>query len=134
MAVVCFGSGRVAFPFVEKITRNAGTQLVLVSDDARQLAQLRDKAAAMGRFNMQTHELSITDVAAVVACLEQFQATCVAALVPEDAQFAIARACIATKTPLVTASYASPRLRVLESAAVAAGISILCECGLDPGL
>ncbi|KDO25232.1 saccharopine dehydrogenase [Saprolegnia parasitica CBS 223.65] len=137
MAVVCFGSGRVAFPFVEKITRNAGTQLVLVSDDARQLAMLRDKAAAMGRFNLQTHELSITDaasdVAAVVACLEQFQATCVAALVPEDAQFAIARACIATKTPLVTASYASLRLSHL-SAAVAAGISILCECGLDPGL
>ncbi|EQC40031.1 saccharopine dehydrogenase [Saprolegnia diclina VS20] len=138
MAVVCFGSGRVAFPFVEKITRSAGTQLVLVSDDARQLAQLRDKAAAMGRFNLQTHELSITDatsaVAAVVACLEQFQATCVAALVPEDAQFAIARACIATKTPLVTASYASPRLRALEPAAIGAGIAILCECGLDPGL
>jgi saccharopine dehydrogenase-like NADP-dependent oxidoreductase len=35
---------------------------------------------------------------------------------------------------MVTASYVSPALRDLHSAAVSAGISIMNEVGLDPGI
>ncbi|TYZ68816.1 hypothetical protein PybrP1_013084 [[Pythium] brassicae (nom. inval.)] len=62
------------------------------------------------------------------------QADCVVALVPEPAQLRVAQACVKHATPLVTASYASPGIQTLDAAARAAGIPLLCEMGLDPGM
>ncbi|KAF0701600.1 Aste57867_7973 [Aphanomyces stellatus] len=136
--VACFGSGRVAYPLVELITRDTLTPLTLVSDDAAQLALFADRIGRLNRANLTTHTMTVTDskasLAAVTSFLQQASFACVVALVPEDAQYTIARACVATKTPLVTASYVSPRIRQLDQAAKDAGIPLLCECGLDPGI
>jgi saccharopine dehydrogenase-like NADP-dependent oxidoreductase len=61
-------------------------------------------------------------------------ANCVVALVPEPVQVKIAQFCVKHNTPLVTASYVSPGMKELHQAAEAAGIPILCEMGLDPGM
>jgi alpha-aminoadipic semialdehyde synthase len=46
----------------------------------------------------------------------------------------VAEFCIAFKKPLVTASYVSPQMMALDEKAKAAGITILGEMGLDPGM
>ena len=46
----------------------------------------------------------------------------------------IAEKCIRLKTNMVTASYLTPQMRELNDAAIEAGITILNEVGLDPGI
>ena len=46
----------------------------------------------------------------------------------------VAKLCIDLKRPLVTASYISPEMQALHSAAQSAGVLLLNEIGLDPGL
>lgn len=46
----------------------------------------------------------------------------------------VARDAIATKTPLITPSYLSPEIAAMDAQAKAAGIPILNELGLDPGI
>lgn len=47
---------------------------------------------------------------------------------------AVAKACIANGKQMVTTSYVSPAMRALDEAAQAAGIVILNEVGVDPGI
>ena len=42
--------------------------------------------------------------------------------------------CIANKTNMVTASYLSPGLQAQHSQAVDAGVTVVNECGVDPGI
>ncbi|TYZ07821.1 saccharopine dehydrogenase [Hymenobacter lutimineralis] len=46
----------------------------------------------------------------------------------------IAKACVHHGRHLATASYVSPEIRAFDAEAQAAGITLLMECGLDPGL
>jgi alpha-aminoadipic semialdehyde synthase len=46
----------------------------------------------------------------------------------------IAEKCIRLQTNMVTASYLTPQMRELNDAAIEAGITILNEVGLDPGI
>ncbi|TNN41235.1 Alpha-aminoadipic semialdehyde synthase, mitochondrial [Liparis tanakae] len=46
----------------------------------------------------------------------------------------IAKHCIHRKVNMVTASYLSPAMKELQSSAVAAGVTIVNEMGLDPGI
>lgn len=47
---------------------------------------------------------------------------------------AVAKACIANRKPMVTTSYVSPAMRELDAATREAGIVILNEVGVDPGI
>ena len=58
----------------------------------------------------------------------------VISMLPAAFHLPVARACVAGRRPLVTASYVSPEIAALDEAARQAGIPILMECGLDPGL
>jgi len=55
-------------------------------------------------------------------------------LLPAPMHAPVAEECIRTGTPLVTASYVSPELQALHEQAEAAGVPILAEMGLDPGM
>lgn len=66
------------------------------------------------------HELSQVDIAI--------------SLLPAPLHAAVAEMCIETRTHLVTASYVSPDMRRLDEQARAAGVILLNEVGLDPGL
>ena len=55
-------------------------------------------------------------------------------LVPTTLHTIVARQCVDAKTNLVTASYVSPELASLHDSAQEAGVVIMNECGLDPGI
>ncbi len=58
----------------------------------------------------------------------------VVSLLPPHLHIAVAKACIHYKKHLVTASYVSPEMQELDAAAENAGVCLMNECGLDPGI
>jgi saccharopine dehydrogenase-like NADP-dependent oxidoreductase len=58
----------------------------------------------------------------------------VLSLLPPMLHVAIARQCIAHQKHLVTASYITPEMQALHQDAAKAGVLLLNECGLDPGI
>jgi alpha-aminoadipic semialdehyde synthase len=62
------------------------------------------------------------------------KADCVVSILPPPLHPVAARAAIHARVPLVTASYVSPEMAALDAEAKAAGIPILNEMGLDPGI
>ena len=77
-------------------------------------------------------ELDITDNTALDAALSK--AHLVISMVPAHMHLNVAKACIKHKAHLVTASYLTPEMRVLDNEARANGLVFLNECGLDPGI
>ncbi|KAI1239373.1 hypothetical protein IHE44_0012492 [Lamprotornis superbus] len=55
-------------------------------------------------------------------------------LLPYSAHPFIAKKCIDNKVNLVTASYLTPAMKELQESVEAAGITVISEMGLDPGL
>ncbi|MBD2767786.1 saccharopine dehydrogenase NADP-binding domain-containing protein [Hymenobacter sp. BT664] len=62
------------------------------------------------------------------------QADIVISMLPALLHPVVAGACVRHGRHLATASYVSPEIRALHAAAAAAGVTLLMECGLDPGL
>lgn len=62
------------------------------------------------------------------------KADCVVSILPPPLHPVAARAAIYARVPLVTASYVSPEMAALDADAKAAGVPILNEMGLDPGI
>jgi alpha-aminoadipic semialdehyde synthase len=62
------------------------------------------------------------------------QANVVISLLPANCHVAVANACIELKKHLVTASYVSTEMDNLNEKAKRAGVTLLCEMGLDPGI
>ncbi|SNR31948.1 saccharopine dehydrogenase C-terminal domain-containing protein [Hymenobacter mucosus] len=62
------------------------------------------------------------------------QAEVVISMLPALFHPLVARACLRFQCHLVTASYASEEINALHEQAQAAGLVLLMECGLDPGL
>jgi spermidine synthase / saccharopine dehydrogenase (NADP+, L-glutamate-forming) len=58
----------------------------------------------------------------------------VISLIPYTYHIAVIKAAIKSKTNVVTTSYVSPAIRELDAEAKAAGIIVMNEIGLDPGI
>ena len=58
----------------------------------------------------------------------------VISLIPYTYHAAVIKAAIKSKTNVVTTSYVSPAMKELEEAAKKAGIVVMNEIGLDPGI
>lgn len=58
----------------------------------------------------------------------------VVSLLPYAFHVMVAKKCILHKTNMVTTSYVKPEMKALDKEAKAAGIIIINECGLDPGI
>lgn len=58
----------------------------------------------------------------------------VVSMLPADQHPALARICIERKAHFVSSSYISPEMAALEQAAMDAGVALVNEVGLDPGI
>jgi saccharopine dehydrogenase-like NADP-dependent oxidoreductase len=76
--------------------------------------------------------LDVSDTPALEAAVAAHDL--VISLVPYTYHAAVVRAAIKSTTHVVTTSYISPAMRALDAAARAAGIVVLNEAGLDPGI
>ena len=124
--VLLLGSGFVAQPVIDTLS---ATPDINVTVACRTLANAQQLAAASGS---KAISLDVTDDAALDAVVHQHDV--VISLIPYIFHPNVVRSAIREKKHVVTSSYISPALRELEPEIVKAGITVMNEIGLDPGI
>ncbi|KAH8646244.1 Saccharopine dehydrogenase [Xylariales sp. PMI_506] len=125
-SALLLGSGFVATPTVEVLAKSG----VHVTVACRTLASAEKLAG--GFENTKAISLDVTDAAALEAAVAQHDVTI--SLIPYSFHVAVIKAAIKAKKHVVTTSYVSPAMQELDAEAKAAGITVMNEIGLDPGI
>ncbi|XP_035012716.2 alpha-aminoadipic semialdehyde synthase, mitochondrial isoform X2 [Hippoglossus stenolepis] len=126
--VLLLGSGYVTGPVVEYLTRNEMIQVTVASMLLKQAEALAAKypnviPITLDASSQEGHlDSLVKDHDLVISML------------PYTLHPLIAKHCIKRKVNLVTASYLSPAMKELQSSAEEAGVTIVNEMGLDPGI
>lgn len=125
--ILLLGSGMVARPCAEYITRHPLNDLTIA---CRTLAS----AEALGKDleNVSALSLDVNDTAVLEKAVAEHDL--VISLIPYTYHAAVIKAAIKSKTDVVTTSYVSPAMRELDEEAKKAGIIVMNEIGLDPGI
>nr|XP_018915119.1 PREDICTED: alpha-aminoadipic semialdehyde synthase, mitochondrial [Bemisia tabaci] len=122
------GAGLVSEPLIEFLHRDPSLSITLGSllkEDADSLANKYDRVEPVA--------ISVTDQMQHLANLID-SADIVVSLLPYSLHHVVAECCINSKVNMVTASYCNPDMQALHNRAVEAGVTIVNEVGLDPGL
>lgn len=126
--ILLLGAGKVASSFAEYLGRDKANTITVASqyeDDAMRTAHYATRGRAV------TCDLSQPGDKLKYLIEE---ADIVVSLLPATMHPMVAEECIALKTNMVTASYESEEMRQLADRCEEAGIAILNEVGLDPGM
>ncbi|KAK0173191.1 hypothetical protein PV328_006427 [Microctonus aethiopoides] len=126
--VVVLGAGYVSAPLVEYLYRDKNIKIIVCSHLKDEADTLANKYPGVESIFLNVIERADTLKEVVGG------ADVVVSLLPYGLHHVIAKTCMETKTHLVTASYMSEDIKSLHSEAESAGITILNEMGLDPGL
>ncbi|KAK3292123.1 saccharopine dehydrogenase [Chaetomium fimeti] len=124
--ILVLGSGLVAKPCVDYLARDANNELTIA---CRTLSAAEKLAAGLPRVTALALDVKSLDLDTHVADHDV-----VISLVPFIYHADVIRSAIKGKTQVVTTSYVSPAMRELDAAAKEAGITILNEVGVDPGV
>ncbi|KAK2733167.1 Saccharopine dehydrogenase [NADP(+), L-glutamate-forming] [Myotisia sp. PD_48] len=124
--VLLLGSGFVTKPTVEVLS-NAGIHVTVACRTLESARQLCD-----GFKNTNAISLDVDDSAALDVELNKVDL--VISLIPYTHHATVIKGAIRTKTDVVTTSYVSPAMMALDKEAKEAGITVMNEIGLDPGI
>jgi alpha-aminoadipic semialdehyde synthase len=113
---------------VDYLGRNKHRKIIVASNDKQEAKAV----AALAQRGRHAHMDIDNDPARLQTLIDESDV--VISLLPAPMHPKIAEMCIDAKTDLVTASYESLEMRKLQESAKEAGIKILNEVGLDPGL
>ncbi|KAM6287156.1 alpha-aminoadipic semialdehyde synthase, mitochondrial isoform 3-T5 [Spheniscus humboldti] len=126
--VLLLGSGYVSGPVLEYLTRDSNVDITVASVMKEQLEQLMKKYSNVTSVHIDVikHEEKLSSLVK--------KHDLVISLLPYSAHPLVAKKCIDNKVNLVTASYLTPAMKELQESVEAAGITVISEMGLDPGL
>eukprot|EP00126_Sphaerothecum_destruens_P013673 Sdes_comp23394_c0_seq1m21652 len=125
--ILLLGSGYVAAPFLSYILRQPGNKVTIACrhiDAAKKLAA--------GRLNTSAIALDVTDLGALDAQVALHDI--VVSLIPYTYHSLVIEAAIKHKKHVCTTSYISPAMEALDAKAKEAGITVMNEIGIDPGV
>lgn len=125
--VLLLGSGMVSGPLVDYLVRKPNQKITIASNNHKEAA-----AVAKGRSQVTVKDLNVNDKDVLGNLIADHDI--VVSFIPATLHPIVAEQCIAKGKHLVTASYISPKMQELDQAAKQAGVSILNEIGLDPGI
>ncbi|MBM3319177.1 MAG: saccharopine dehydrogenase NADP-binding domain-containing protein [Candidatus Eisenbacteria bacterium] len=125
--VLVLGAGLVAKPLVRYLLDQRGFRVICASRTV-------SKAEALigGHERGETKPLDLTDPGALPSLVAD--SDLVISMVPYTFHVQVAELCIAHKKQFVSTSYVSPAMKALDGKARAAGVMLLNEIGLDPGI
>jgi len=126
--VLVLGSGLVCGPVVDYLNQQPMVELTIASAELSQA-----QALASGKDRVAVTELDVVNDEGKLASLIGHH-DLVISLVPASLHIHVAKICVQTTTHMVTASYLTPEMRAMSRDAEQAGIVIINEVGLDPGL
>ncbi len=125
--VLVLGAGLVAKPLLDELQARGDVEIELGAINIDRVHSLLE-----GRPHAHGTELDSGDHDALSAAIDRAQA--VVSLLPATLHVKVAEACVERGKPLVTTSYVSEEMAALDDAARRAGVLLLNECGLDPGI
>ncbi len=129
--VLIIGAGRMSPPVVDYFAQHTDYEITIADANLGQ-ARARTDGYSEERINsIQAHVGDDLDTALNKAIQN---ADVVISLVPPAFDSRLTEICIQRRTPLVTASYVNDEMRSLDGDAKDAGVVVLGEAGLDPGL
>jgi spermidine synthase / saccharopine dehydrogenase (NADP+, L-glutamate-forming) len=142
--VLLLGSGYVARPCAEYLVRDPAieltigmlslpllsTHLTCFDIACRTLTSAQSLAGSLP--STQAISLDVTSTPALEGAIAEHDL--VISLIPYTYHAAVIKAAIKSKTHVVTTSYVSPAMRALDQEARDAGIVVMNEIGLDPGI
>ncbi len=125
--VLCLGAGLVARPYVQYLS-NHGFHVVVASRTKSKAERLIEgcKNAKAVTFNIKTDDNLLDELTS--------QADIICSLLPYTYHVKAAKVAIKYQKPFCTTSYISDEMKGLDEEARAAGVLILNECGVDPGI
>lgn len=126
--VLVLGSGNMAAPTIEYLSRDKSTYVTVASEVNDEIEALASKYPNTERVYMKVdkHEDQLEK------CIKEHNV--VISLLPHYLHPRIARLCIKHKKNMVSTSYVAPEMKALQQDACDAGITIMNEVGLDPGI
>ncbi|KAJ2000123.1 hypothetical protein GGI04_004281, partial [Coemansia thaxteri] len=125
--VLLAGSGMVSQPLVDYLVSAKGTDITIASNDLSEA-----KRIAYQFRNTQAALLDVADATSLNTLVKDCDV--VVSLVPAHLHPQLADAAIRHGKHMVTASYISPEMQLLDQRARDSKVSILSEIGLDPGI
>lgn len=125
--VLILGAGLVSRPIVRYLLERTDRGIVVASRTVS-----KAKALIGGHPRGRAVAVNVEDDARVEALVKE--AEVVVSLVPYTHHVRVAKMAIRHKAHVVTTSYVSPAMRELDKPARKAGVTILNEIGLDPGI
>ncbi|CAH1390157.1 unnamed protein product [Nezara viridula] len=126
--VLVLGAGRVCMPLIEYLHRDENLSIVLGSSVRADVETL-----SRGLDRITPVQIDVIDMPGKLKELVA-SADLVVSLLPYQLHHAVAEVCIDHAKNMVTASYLTPDMSSLHERAVQAGITIVNEVGLDPGI
>src|SRR3990167_10819430 len=125
--VLVLGAGYVTAGLINVLSQDSDTHITIAS----QLLEEAEKFASIA--NIKAVELNILEN--IPRTIELIQThDVVISILPQFFHTQIAELCIKYKRNMLTASYIKPEMKALDEKAKQAGIVILNEIGLDPGI
>ncbi|KAF9552169.1 spermidine synthase, partial [Agrocybe pediades] len=125
--VLLLGSGFVARPCAEYIVRDPSNKLTIACRTLKSAEALAADLPDTTAVSLDVNNTSALEDAVAAHDL-------VISLIPYTYHAAVIEAAVKGKTNVVTTSYISPAMRALDAEARAAGIIVMNEIGVDPGV
>ncbi|MEC7646360.1 MAG: saccharopine dehydrogenase C-terminal domain-containing protein [Bacteroidota bacterium] len=128
--ILVIGAGRSAVTLIKYLLDHSleNNWQVTVADFSEDLA----RQAIVGSVNGKAIHFNVMDDTQRVA--EISNADIVISMLPASMHFIVAKDCVRLKKDLVTASYISKEIADLDESAKKAGVLLLNEIGVDPGI
>lgn len=128
--ILILGAGRSASSLIKYAIKNAAALnwQLSIGDYSLELAQSKGK----GHEHIRAFMFDVTDEQ---QCKQEVEnADLIISMLPASFHHLVAKQCVMLKKNMVTASYVSPEMQELDEDAKKAGIILLNEVGVDPGI
>ena len=125
--IVVFGAGLVAAPLVEYLLKQQDFHVTVATRTVSKAEKL-----VAGRSNGTAVSVTIDQEEKVRELISNNDLA--VSLLPYTHHVTLAKMCLEMKKHLVTTSYVSDAMQALDKEAKDAGVLLLNECGLDPGI
>eukprot|EP00824_Muranothrix_gubernata_P000055 TRINITY_DN1003_c0_g1_i1.p1 TRINITY_DN1003_c0_g1~~TRINITY_DN1003_c0_g1_i1.p1 ORF type:complete len:816 (-),score=188.08 TRINITY_DN1003_c0_g1_i1:154-2601(-) len=131
--ILLLGSGRMTPPVLDYVLSSPDYFVTIASTHVEDAVSIARSVDTPFRASIKVEELNVvTDEAKLDALVKS--ADVVIVMIPAELHTIVAKACIKHKKGMVTACYERPDLKAMHEEAQAAGVTILTEMGLDPGI
>lgn len=128
--ILLLGAGKSSNVLVDYLLKEAASEDWILSIADINPDTIRQKFPSNNRLKIISLDINEVDKLKSVIMVQDL----VISLLPAHLHIVVAKVCIELKKDMITASYVSDEMKALDIAAKSAGVILLNEVGLDPGI